>query len=605
MGSTRTISQRDPQPFLATTALEEFWDTSKPLVYLGEWCRRYNRRSFWQPLGGVVLNNPWDDSRRLYEAHHYVADLYERLLPALGEALNKIHDVKHGARYWRIILGPWLQFYIPSVYDRHTCLQFALDKYPGITSLTLSEESWIIPGNTYDFVQFILNDPYNLQIYSRILKLQGSAFPQKSFRVIATPAKDPGNKRVAIKRIMNKTIIAGFFAFAKTWKKGKSIILRNSYFSPKIELQLMIRTLGTVLPLPGGPGQTANVTVNSAARSMLQNIFPAANNFEIILDGLLARDVPQCFIEGFKEIERVSHRKYPKNPKAIFSSVAWYFDEEFKQWSATSAEQGTILLGMQHGGYYGGLRFFPSEDHELAISDRYYSWGWVPPSPTHKVMPSSAAKLSGRKPLGADNNKKGILFATTSWMPYLLQFYNPPHQFSEYLSWQPLFIKHLKPELISTIRLRPHRADLGWDMAQRWRDFCPQAAVESWDISFFQSLESCRLFVCDHQGTTFLEALAANKPSILFWNPEIAEPRPEAKPYYNQLRAIGILHDTPEAAADAVNAVYDDVETWWNDPTRQDARRIFCNRYARTSSHAVNEWVEEFQRISKEGLKTR
>jgi len=599
------LSTSQQTPFLATTALEDFWDTSKPLVFLGEWCRRYSRRAFWGPLSGVVLNNPWDDIQQLNEAHHYVADLYDRLLPAFAESLNKIHDVKHDTRYWRIILGPWLQFYIPAVYDRYTCLQHALDEYPGITSFTLSEESWITPNNTHHFVKSLLQDPYNLQIYSRILMIQGLTFPQRPFRHNTSQSIDPGNNHIAPLNMLIKMISAGFFAFAKSWKKGKSIILRSSYFSPKIELQLMIRSFGTVLPIPGGPSQTTKVTINSQARSMLQNIFPAANNFERMLSALFALDIPQCFIEDFKIIKDNSLRKYPVSPKAIFSSVAWYFDEEFKQWSATSAERGTLLLGMQHGGYYGSLRFLPSEDHELAICDRYYTWGWETSSSTQQIVPFFAALLSGRKVLGADNNKQGILFVTTTWVPYLLQFHNPPHQFSEYLSWQEFFVKNLKPELTSRIRLRPHREDLGWDMAQRWKVFCPQAALESWDISFFKSLESCRLFVCDHQGTTFLEALAANKPSILFWNPTVAEPRPEAMPYYDRLRAVGILHDTPEAAAKVVNAVYDDVIAWWNNPERQEARRFFCNRFARTSSHAVNEWQKEFQRISDEHIKTR
>lgn len=166
--------------FLATTAIEEFWDTTKPILFLGDWCRRYSRKSFWEPLAGEVLGSPWEDTQRFHQANHYVVDVYERLLPVLAEALNELHDVKHGMRYWRIILGPWLQLYIPGIYDRYMCLQMAFDKHPNVTSTVLSEDAWVTPCDTLEFVQLLKGDAYNLQIYSRMLKLLGKNFPQKS-----------------------------------------------------------------------------------------------------------------------------------------------------------------------------------------------------------------------------------------------------------------------------------------------------------------------------------------------------------------------------------------------------------------------------------------
>ena len=44
----------------------------------------------------------------------------------------------------------------------------------------------------------------------------------------------------------------------------------------------------------------------------------------------------------------------------IFSANAWYGEEAFKQWVATSAENGTLLIGTAHGGAYGGWADFPN-----------------------------------------------------------------------------------------------------------------------------------------------------------------------------------------------------------------------------------------------------
>jgi putative transferase (TIGR04331 family) len=104
--------------------------------------------------------------------------------------------------------------------------------------------------------------------------------------------------------------------------------------------------------------------------------------------------------------------------------------------------------------------------------------------------------------------------------------------------------------------------------------------------------------VCDHLSTTFAEALAVNKPTILFWNPETNRLREAARPYYDLLKRGGILFDTPEGAGRAVNQIYDDVETWWNDPERQNTVETFCKRFARNSPDAIELWTAEFKRIA-------
>ena len=57
------------------------------------------------------------------------------------------------------------------------------------------------------------------------------------------------------------------------------------------------------------------------------------------------------------------------------------------------------------------------------------------------------------------------------------------------------------------------------------------------------------------------------------------------------------MFDTPEEAADAVSAIYDDVETWWNEPTRQNAVQLFRDRFLKTSPHLIALWSEEFAGI--------
>ena len=587
----------DNRPFLGTTALEEFWDTSGPILFLGEWCCRFSRKEHWSGLGGSILKNPWRERDELYRAGTYINRLYDRMLLQLTPAMNTIHAQNYSERYWHIVVGPWLQLYLPIMYDRYICLKDAFNQYPDLITITLDRVGWKTPRDTLEFAEFCKGDIYNLQLFSRLLTLMGHDFPTKQAKIQNTMVRYIA-ARPGIKERLAAILLKHLRAINRTFMDGRAIICRASYFSRWVEAMLVIKTQGKVWPIIAEMTELPEVISNHAARSALAKALRATNDFERLLNAALVEDLPQCFLENFTAIGKTAAECYPASPKAIFSSVAWYYDESFKQWAAACADSGVTLIGMQHGGNYGSIAFHPSEDHETAITDQYFTWGWQKSATKSRVIPWYASKLSGRASLGADNGTEGLLFLCTNAPRYLFQFPVAPERFSDYLLWHKRFITAIHPELLQAMRVRFHREDLGWDIADRWQAFNPGITIERWDIPFRDSLKNCRLYVGDNLATTFLEALAANKPTILFWNPEINELLPEAQPFYDHLREALILYDSPEDAARGVETAYGDVETWWNMPVRQAARKSFCTQFARTSPSAVDEWAEEFKRIA-------
>jgi putative transferase (TIGR04331 family) len=143
------------------------------------------------------------------------------------------------------------------------------------------------------------------------------------------------------------------------------------------------------------------------------------------------------------------------------------------------------------------------------------------------------------------------------------------------------------------LRARLYPEDYGWDIRERWQDNASEVLIEDGRRPFLKSLEGSRLFISDHLGTTFYEAMAANHPTILFFDPDANPLRTEVCLSMDTLRLCGIVHETPESAAQAAMAAYPDVEKWWNDPDRQAAREDFCTRFARTVDSPIDEWLEE------------
>ena len=70
-------------------------DLTEPVLFLGEWCKRYSRRERWQYLNAHTASYHWDDREKLYKDYQYLESIYEEILKALTESLNRIHQTKH------------------------------------------------------------------------------------------------------------------------------------------------------------------------------------------------------------------------------------------------------------------------------------------------------------------------------------------------------------------------------------------------------------------------------------------------------------------------------------------------------------------------------
>lgn len=583
-----------PPPFLATTALEAFWDTSGRVLFLGDWCRIYSRKGSWSALNGEIIASPWESLEDVEASFIQASDIYEELLPQLARGLNELHGTGYSLRYWRIVAGPWLLFYVHSMLDRFLRIRKALALFPDLTSIALSKRSFILSRDTMDFVDLCKGDLFNLQMYSRIFSFMGKTFPTKE----AAPAeKTPplSKERLTPGLFLLKSANFALKKISNAIKDRPGVLLKSSYFSPYQELKLFIKTAGKIRLVDRKPLRTSARSAQVILRERLPDFLPDGDEFHRFLKEVLSDDMPQAFLEGFAEL-RAEAAHYPTNPTAIFTSNAYFYDEAFKVWAAECTEKGVLLLGSQHGGNYGVSSRLQLFNHEVTICDRYYTWGWEEPNCFAKVVPLTAAKLAGRPEIGADNRKDRILLASTASFRYLTQFPFLPEYFEAYLAWQQRFASALSSDVRPALRIRLLAENLGWDMKQRWLDRFPEVTLEreGANANFFQSLAKCRLFVSDHISTTYIEALSANKPVVMFFNREIFPVRPEAQKYLDLLRKGGILYDTPEAAAATVMAVYPDVESWWNDPGRQACRAQFCEKYGRNRADGLDVWNREF-----------
>jgi putative transferase (TIGR04331 family) len=148
--------------FLATTADERFWKTEGPVLFLGKWCQLYARRHVWQALPHEVLPYHWEDRTRLYTDYRTIDTVYEQTLEMLSGILNTLHGENHSIRYWRIIVGPWLNAFIGILYDRYLsiCAAEASGKVTGTVTAKYQDGRWT-PNDFTEFSDWFSGDAYN------------------------------------------------------------------------------------------------------------------------------------------------------------------------------------------------------------------------------------------------------------------------------------------------------------------------------------------------------------------------------------------------------------------------------------------------------------
>lgn len=565
------------QRYLVTTADERTWKFDRPVLFLGEWCRLYSRRHVWRGLDQVVLPHRWSDQQQLRADYSYLKALYERLIAALAARLNEIHGLEKPPRYWRILVGPWLIYFVQIVFDRWTSISSALAGHAlsGTTLIDDSDES-MVPRDMGHFCELFQRDDWNHHIYKAILEHLG-CFSDSDLSVVTGGSQSPGNVQadqtptgVRQRLFDGYTIVAGYLG------RSTDAFVAGTYLPLPAELKLQacmgqMPSIWRPVPWEGSP-------VDLRGR-VWASVDEGTNAFEHFLVSLLPRQIPTAFLEGFHSLlDRVQAQSWPKAPKLMFSSNALWGDPVTTAYVAEHATRGAPLVYGQHGGVYGVAAFSTVEDHEIAVADRYLTWGWDDVART-KVLPSGMVKMPVQR-RGPSNPRSDLLLVTLEEprYPYALSS-ETMVMFEGYIencfSFADALPHHARGQLVVRLSGR----DQGWNQAERWRDTNPEIRLDLGGVKITTALERTRLAVYTYNSTGFLEAFAANVPAVLFWDPRVSTLRESAVPYYDVLKRAGILHETPESAARHIGAIWHDVDAWWSSVPVREALSIFRARY--------------------------
>ncbi|MCG3770527.1 MAG: hypothetical protein JW384_01677 [Nitrosomonadaceae bacterium] len=572
---------------LVTTSDERTWKFDRPVLFSGEWCRRYDRKELWATMDAIVAAPYGLGEENKDKDYAYVTKFSEELLVELRDVLNDYHKTNRGLRYWRIVLGHWLHRYVSVIFNRWFALRQALHYYEITGTTVLDATSYsLATTDSLSFIWACNDDVWNHVLYSKILihfgsiRLEsvGNSLGSMSGFTVKNESSIPKGKK--LKRFVQKAD-----GMLRMLSRDSDAFIVNSYLPKKEEIKLQL-TLGQVPQLWRAPA-LETIKPDRALRKQLTINASNHQGFDQFVRTMLMEILPACYLEGFHAMcMQVDSLPWPVRPSFIFTSNNFDTNEIFKCWVASKTESGRAYYVGQHGNNYGTHRY-GNPSVEESTADKFLTWGWTDGLPPHTA--AFIFKTAGRRP--QPHNPKGGLLLVEACLNNRVSIWDDYVEFEEYFKEQQAFVESLDPLLRGKLTIRLSREFKIHDRAEdlRWQAFDRHLKIDKGARRISGLIGDCRLVVHSYDSTGILEGLSQNVPTMAFWRGGLDHVRDSAKPYYQLLIDAGIIYLTPQSAARQINKTWEDVAGWWESGDVQSARQIFCDRYARISKNPIGD----------------
>jgi putative transferase (TIGR04331 family) len=572
--------------YFVTCDIDAVWPESGEVISIGNYTPKVSRRK------NVLHKCPyhWDNFSKLTNDRIYLNEIYTEYLEKFTQKLNVLHRLSYSTRYWEVLIGAWLKLFIHVFFDRLQCVIEAASNYPDAELIRLKKFSSInYPKDSEEFFRATSDEVWNEQITADIFE----TFTQIQVAEIdINGALDLYKPHNSVNSANLPKITYRFINFfmQKMGSKTRTVFYTQLPLNRMRIFKLIFRWKS--LPILIKFWETP-ISDGIPSREKLDFSEQTDDYFKAALNTFIIDYIPKSFIEDFMYNHNESQNLRNKySPKVILSSTQHQQNDQFKFWVAICLEHGSKLIILQHGGNYGIGEADAFFEYELRICDKFLTWGWSDPNNEKIALGYSfqLAKNIEDFKTNRDLRKNCILIqCSLPKRSYFLGAWPIGPQSYDYHLQQFAFSKDLNRRVKHNLSIRLPPTDPGWELPQRWKEFDPEIQVIPSQEEFSQVLSSAKIVVCSYNGTTFLQTMKLDIPTIVFFNLDHWRISQYAYPYLMRLKAVGVFFETAADAANQVNQIWDDALVWWHSSNVQDAVIEFLQVFANSDQKTLAE----------------
>ena len=558
----------------------------------GPWCFAGQEEAFpdWEQRFSFPPEPPLcqeEAARAAEEAQALCADSIPRIAARLCPHWDNLPEA-----YWETLLAPWAIVVASQIVERQKRVQALCAAWGGtpLEAALLPEGCRFVFGTEQDVVLHgALGTAFNHWLFSRLLEAQwppawrGVSLPEQAWH-FPSPEERPSRPTPLIP--LRERLRALLLCLPFPRLKGMGLL-------QALRFSLALR--GKCRGRDRGRGLRSSFGSAATGRSCALPLDPLPLFLAALPESLRRLDHPPAIVPS-------QHGR-----RLRVASVAAYEDAGYRRALAVWRARGGRLAYVQHGGNYGQIATACATAVVEYSQHAFITWGWEATTARglgrgdgpHWV-PLPYPQLAAMKDAWRGGSGRLLLVGTE--MPlyaYRLDARPAPLHMLRYREDKARFLAALPRSPREATRYRPYfnvpgsLRDAPWLLSR-----FPHVGLCTGPLE--AHMLSCRLLVVDHNCTTLLQALAANVPTVAFWERDLWPLTKEAGACLDMLAEVGIWQPTPERAAAKVREIWEDPLAWWLGKAVQRARHAFCHCHARTPEGGlVSLWIRALRTLSR------
>lgn len=585
-------SIREPY-FLVTTDFVESWPQERKLLFIDQ--------QLLTPLKSInvaeydLIDNSLEDEIVQTQKNDFTTALSQKLLQCVANYLNELHKTDHDIPYWTLCINLWLTNFVDVLFQR-----WEFTTAIGVSPHTIKyrvhpvDQNLICPNTSRDLVKLSQSAAWNHHMFAEILKERNLATIE-----VADSAIDWSSEVLIHQNSkVNQSIKGAVYQFLqKRVARFSESIISATYLPQKSEWMLAFKLRS--LPVRWFEPSIDHTKIDLDFRNSVKLNGASSSEFETFIRKLLPLHLPRSVVENFKEINlQISAMNLPKIPKVIFTSNLHNSSDTFAIWAARCQQSGTRLVIGQHGGLFGQTS--PptrNEFQELAIADKYLSWGWDDGAPNLVRGPTFITL--GARQLRRSSNPSNLVLITDGLYKYSRRPWSTSTENTMYLSNLFDFVRRLPDPIQSSLLVRLYKGHEQFDSQQvtRWSELTERIRVDNGEQPIQNLRKNAKIVICTTLGTSEVEQFYSKLPTVIFLDLKIVHLRQSMIPVFNLLEQAGVVHYSVESLVNHITSVWDDVDSWWDTPKTQDAVSNFQSKFAQQIPDGLRFIVNEIATV--------
>lgn len=333
-----------------------------------------------------------------------------------------------------------------------------------------------------------------------------------------------------------------------------------------------------------------NVNFDYEERRKFFSMFKPENDFEKLLDSMVAAFIPKTFFEGAGELYNEAKNICKKwKYKKIYHSAC--MEEIFLLCAGIMRERGCLVCDIQHSAVYGNVYYFGFTEYSLY--DRFCTWGWKPVGiPYRSIRNVAISRIPQKADRSGALKKDKILLACNN--PEL-SIGGTGWSYLKYTKRQKEFIDNLSDECKKQLVIRTDITRSQSDLKIWCKKKYPYIKFESrFEISFTDSVKESKLLVCDYYGSPHIEALMLGCPFVIYNAAQLISPNIGLQSILDRMDRLGIYCEDGIEMAKVISERICDIDAWMEQDEVKEVLRDYKHEVTGADQDIIKLWCSEF-----------